>query len=198
MPLSDRDRRTLKWGGIIAGILVLGVLAMNLLSGGDDEVVIPPSARPDVTETPEVSPTTTGTTVPPAPIFTGRDPFSVPPVFLTSGGTTTTTTTGGTTTTSGGTTTTTSGGTTTSSTAPTQPGNGSATNVGGHDVVLLDVFTSNGVGAVQVEVNGQVYNVTVGETFGPGGNFELRSTSGNCATFRYGDESFTLCVSPEK
>ena len=69
----------------------------------------------------------------------------------------------------------------------------------GHQVVLLDVFTVSGVGAVQVEVDGQVYNVTVGEEFGPGQ--QLRApldVSGNCASFRYGDESFTLCVTPEK
>ena len=57
---------------------------------------------------------------------------------------------------------------------------------------------TGGSGAATVEIGGQVYNVTVGETFGPGDNYELRSTSGNCATFLYGDESFTLCVTPEK
>ena len=201
MPLSDRDKRTLRIGGIIAGVILVGVLAMNLLSGGEEEVPIPTANRPDVTVSPTVSPTGTPT-VPPAPVFTGRDPFSAPPGFnVTTSGTTTS---GGTTTTSGGTTTTTttSGGTTTSTSGgtnpPTQPGNGASTNVAGHQVVLLDVFTVSGVGAVQVEVDGQVYNVTVGEEFGPGSNFELRSTSGNCASFRYGDESFTLCVTPEK
>jgi hypothetical protein len=201
VPLSDRDKRTLRIGGIIAGVILVGVLAMNLLSGGEEEVPIPTANRPDVTVSPTVSPTGTPT-VPPAPVFTGRDPFSAPPGFnVTTSGTTTS---GGTTTTSGGTTTTTttSGGTTTSTSGgtnpPTQPGNGASTNVAGHQVVLLDVFTVSGVGAVQVEVDGQVYNVTVGEEFGPGSNFELRSTSGNCASFRYGDESFTLCVTPEK
>ena len=189
MPLSDRDKRTLRIGGIIAGVILVGVLAMNLLSGGEDEVPIPTANRPDVTVSPTVSPTGTPT-VPPAPVFTGRDPFSAPPGFnvTTSGGTSTSTSTGT------GTSTSTSGGTN----PPTQPGNGASTNVAGHQVVLLDVFTVSGVGAVQVEVDGQVYNVTVGEEFGPGSNFELRSTSGNCASFRYGDESFTLCVTPEK
>lgn len=201
MPLSDRDKRTLRIGGIIAGVILVGVLAMNLLSGGEEEVPIPTADRPDVTASPTVSPTGTPT-VPPAPVFTGRDPFSAPPGFnvTTSGGTSTSTSTGTGTSTSTststgtGTSTSTSGGTN----PPTQPGNGASTNVAGHQVVLLDVFTVSGVGAVQVEVDGQVYNVTVGEEFGPGSNFELRSTSGNCASFRYGDESFTLCVTPEK
>ena len=81
---------------------------------------------------------------------------------------------------------------------PTQPGNGSSTNVGGHEVVLLDVFTVNGVDAVQVEVDGTVYDVTEGETFGPNDQFELISASGNCAAFLFADDSFTLCVNPQK
>ena len=202
MPLSDRDRRTLRIGGIIAGVLLVGVLAMTLLSGGDEEVPIPTTRPPSQTASPTTSPTGTPT-VPPAPVFTGRDPFSAPPGFnvtSTGGSTTSGTTTSGTTTTTTSTTTGTGTSTSTSggTTPPTQPGNGASTNVAGHQVVLLDVFTVSGVGAVQVEVDGQVYNVTVGEEFGPGGNFELRSTSGNCASFRYGDESFTLCVTPEK
>ena len=70
--------------------------------------------------------------------------------------------------------------------------------VGGHDVVLLDTFTVNGVDTVQVEVDGQVYDVAEGDTFGPGNSFELMSVSGNCAAFVFGDESFTLCVRPQK
>ncbi|HYJ62093.1 MAG TPA: hypothetical protein VE032_11605 [Actinomycetota bacterium] len=191
MPLSDRDKRTLRIGGIVAGVLLVGVLAMSLLSGGDEELPPTTATRPDVTVSPSTTPTT-DEPLPPAPVFTGRDPFSAPPGFnVTTSGTTTTP--GGTTTTPGGTTTTPGG-----TNPPTQPGNGSSTNVAGHQVVLLDVFAVSGVGAVQVEVDGQVYNVTVGEEFGPGSNFELRSTSGNCASFRYGDESFTLCVTPEK
>jgi hypothetical protein len=64
--------------------------------------------------------------------------------------------------------------------------------------VLLNVFAVNGVPTVQVEVDGQIYDVTVGETFGPNDRFEVRSISGNCATFVFGDESFTLCVTPQK
>jgi hypothetical protein len=65
-------------------------------------------------------------------------------------------------------------------------------------VVLLDTFVRNGQEMAQVEINGTVYNVREGQSFGPGGAYELRVVSGNCATFLYGDESFTLCVTPEK
>ncbi len=34
-------------------------------------------------------------------------------------------------------------------------------------------------------------------TFG-GGSFELRSVTGNCATFLFGDEPFTLCANSTK
>jgi hypothetical protein len=64
-------------------------------------------------------------------------------------------------------------------------------------VVLLDAFFMNGVGQADVEVNGTVYHVAVGETFA-NGRYELRSVSDNCATFLRGDESFTLCVTPQK
>jgi hypothetical protein len=49
----------------------------------------------------------------------------------------------------------------------------------------------------QVEVDGTIYNVAEGDQFA-GGTFELRDVAGNCATFLYGDESFTLCVTPSK
>jgi hypothetical protein len=48
-----------------------------------------------------------------------------------------------------------------------------------------------------VEVDGVVYNPAEGDTFA-GGNFELRDVAGNCATFLFGDESFTLCFTPSK
>jgi hypothetical protein len=64
-------------------------------------------------------------------------------------------------------------------------------------IVLLDVFPLNGVDHAQVEVDGQAYNVAEGETFA-GGVFELRSASGNCATFVFGDEPFQLCITPNK
>src|SRR3990172_9408617 len=70
------------------------------------------------------------------------------------------------------------------------PGGGSSTTVGGHTVVLLDIF-ADGTRA-QVEVDGDVFTVSVGETFDD--NFRLVSISGECARFVFGDEGFTLCT----
>ena len=196
MPISDRDQRMLRIGGIVIGVLLVGFLLLKLLGGGGEEEAFPSSSplRPASSST---QPTGTPSLAPsPILVLPVRDPFSIPPGFST-----TTSTTGGTTTTStGGTTTTSTGGTTTTSTAtpPTQPSNGASKTVGGHTVVLLDTFTANGVEQAQVEVDGTVYDPSVGQTFGPNKQYRLQSVSGNCATFLYGDESFTLCVSPNK
>ena len=81
--------------------------------------------------------------------------------------------------------------------SPTAPGGGSSRNVGGSTVVLLDIFQRDGATHAQVEVDGTVYDVVVGEQFA-GGRFELRSVGGNCATFLFGDEQFTLCINAQK
>jgi hypothetical protein len=214
VPLTDRDRRTLKIGGIIAGVLLLGFLLFNVFGGGGDELetaappVVPGTIGGGASETLTPTPTIT---LSPVAVFTGRDPFSVPFGLGASpsdgtGGTTIPPTSPG----DGGTTpppTSPGDGGTPPPTSPTdggslppterQPGNGSSETVGGHTLVLLDVFTSNGVGAAQVEVDGAVHSMSVGERFA-GGEFELRSTVGNCATFLHGDESFVLCVTPQK
>jgi len=195
MPMSDRDRRTLKYAGIGVGALLVLFLASKLLfgGGGGGEPIPPGTAR---RPTPTPTPTPTATTTPtPVAQFGGRDPFSTPPEFLV----------GGTSSTSGGTSSTSSPGGSTSSPGggssgppPSQPGGGSSANLGGHSVVLLDACSRNGVGHAQVEVDGVVYTVAVGERFGPGNRFELRSVSGNCGTFVFGDEQFTLCITPSK
>src|SRR5262249_54441674 len=175
MPISDRDKRTLTIGGIVAGVLVVGLLVFNILSGGGGG---PESANtPRVTRTP--TPTATPTPRPtPTPVaqFGGRDPFSTPPEFLvgssTSGGGSSSSAS------SPGSSTSSPGGSTSSGPPPSQPGGGSSANVGGHSVVVLDVFTRNGVGHAQVEIDGVVYTVAVGEDFGPGHRFALRSVSG--------------------
>jgi hypothetical protein len=196
--LTDRDRRTLKIGGIIAAVLLVVTLAMNFLGGGEEEIT-PPSGegRPTPTETPSGGPSETGgptQTGTPVTRFTGRDPFSIPPYFISA----TATPSGSASPTSPGPTspgpTPTSPGPTQS---PTQPGNGSSTNIGGHEVVLIEVFTSGGQDRVQVEVDGTVYDVAEGQNFADG-EFRLRSVSGNCATFVFGDEAFTLCITPSK
>jgi hypothetical protein len=69
--------------------------------------------------------------------------------------------------------------------------------MGGSTVVLLDIFERDGATRVQVEVDGTVFDVGIGDQFA-GGRFELRSVAGNCATFLFGDESFTLCITPQK
>ena len=194
MPLSDRDRRTLRIGGIVAGVLVVGLVLFNVLSGGGGtETALPPTAPRSATptSTPTVAPTTTPT---PVAQFTGRDPFSTPPQFLVA---TATSGTGSSSGSSSGPGSSSSTSTPTSAT-PTQPGGGSSANLGGHSVVLLDTFRVSGTDRAQVEIDGVVYNVSVGERFGPGNRFELRSVSGNCGTFVFGDQSFTLCITPRK
>jgi hypothetical protein len=193
MALSERDRRTVTIGGIVMGVLLAGFLLFSFLGGGEE-------AFPPIPETPlppgSPSPSPGGGG-PPIQSFTGRDPFSVPPALSPSpsptvpGGTVSPSPTDG----DGG-----GGGTVTPSPTapgPTAPGDGSSQNVGGSTVVLLDIFRRDGATHVQVEVDGAVYDVVVGEQFASG-RFELRSVGGNCATFLFGDERFTLCITAQK
>ena len=196
MPLSDRDRRTLRIGGIVAGVLVVGLVLFNVLGGGGETQA--PPRRTTGSATPTLAPTVTPTTTPtPVARFTGRDPFSTPPQFLVATGTSGTgsSSSGGSSSSSSSSG---SGSSSSSSPPPTQPGGGSSENLGGHTVVLLDTFRVSGTDRAQVEIDGVVYNVAVGEQFGPGNRFELRSVSGNCGTFVFGDQSFTLCITPSK
>jgi len=114
----------------------------------------------------------------------GRDPFSIPPELAE--------TPGGGVSPSVSPTASPTGTPTSPSPTPTAPGGGSSTTVGGHTVVLLDVFTRDGTDKAQVEVDGTVYTVDVGEEFDD--NFKLVSVSGTCARFLFGDQGFTLCV----
>jgi hypothetical protein len=217
--MTDRDKRTIRIGAIVGGSMVVLVLALNFIGrGGDtDTIALPSIPVPTRTTTTTGPPTTgsggptttpTGTPTTPVPVFTGRDPFSLPFIFqqtatsTSSGGSSTSTSSPPTSSPTSGST---SGSTSTSSSpgggsssTPTQPGNGSSTTVGGHQVVLLDTFTHNGVESAQVEVDGTVYSAAEGETFGPGNAFEVQSVSGNCAGLLFGDESFTLCTTPQK
>jgi hypothetical protein len=65
-------------------------------------------------------------------------------------------------------------------------------------VTLIDTFSTNGVERADVQVDTTVYHPSVGETFGPNKQYRLQSVSGNCASFLFGDESFTLCVAQNK
>ena len=204
VPLTPRDRRTLMIGGAVLGVLLLGFLVMNLLSGGGGDEAAPPV--PPVTTVPtggpEVSPSPSAG-VSPVPVFTGRDPFSIPPalspvVSSTTGSVSTSTSTSTSTSVSTSTSTSVSP-TTTISPSPTDSGGGgSSEEVGGKTVVLLAVFSRGGESLVQVQVDGRVFNdIGIGESF-DNGRYQLRSISGDCATFLFGDESFTLCVSRDK
>jgi hypothetical protein len=214
MPLNERDRKALKIGGIVAAVLVVALLGVGQLGKGGGAALPPLSAGPSTATGPTGStgvPTTgpSGSVSPsgsggpaPSPIFSGRDPFSLPPQFqVTPGGTGPgpTGTGPGPTGTGPGPTGTGPGptgtGPTSSPTLP--PTNGSVTTIGGHQVVLIDTYTANGVAHASVSVDGTVYHPAEGATFA-GGNFELRDVAGNCATFLFGDESFTLCFTPSK
>jgi hypothetical protein len=201
MALSPRDRRALMLFGAAAGVALLAFVFLNVLRGGGGEEAPPPP--PPIltggpTPTPTVSPTPTPReTLPPVVLAGSRDPFSIPPSLQTGsppppGGSVSPPPPGGTGTVPpppppGGT------GTLPTPT-PTAPGGGQSTTMGGHTVVLLDIF--QGGTKVQVEVDGTVFTVSVGETFD--GNFRLVSISGSCARFVFGDEGFTLCTSPRK
>jgi hypothetical protein len=168
---------------------------MNTLGGPGGEEAIP--SLPPITVPPEggggpVSPSPTGG-VSPVPVFTGRDPFSIPPALSPTPSPTTTPSV-----TVSGTVTVSVTPSVSPTTSPTQPGGGSSEEVGGKTVVLLSVFSVGGEPMVQVEVDGQVFNnIGIGDTF-DNGRYELRSVSGNCATFLFGDESFTLCANETK
>ena len=161
----------------------------------------------------------------PVMVLPVRDPFSIPPGFpITAGGSSTgsgtdtgtgtstdtgTGTSTGTGTGTGSTTTPTSstpGGTTGPGTGTGGTGNGNGngpagtsatTTVGGHQVTLLDT-SSNGAEQATVEVDSTVYHPSAGDSFGPNRQYMLQSVNGNCATFLFGDEAFTLCVPQNK
>jgi hypothetical protein len=186
MEMSARERNLL----ILLGVIAVAGLAWFLLfgGGGDDEEAAPTPVTPP-------SPPPTAEPVPPEPgrrpprtfaFFGGRDPF-VPLVVAEEG----------------------AGGTGTAA-APTEPTDGEVPTdgfeptdggqdgdgagpvaMGGREVVLIDVFTRGGEQVVQVSVDGETFVVDEGERFA--GNFEVTSIEGTCATFLFGDESFTLC-----
>jgi hypothetical protein len=183
MALSERDRRTVTIGGSVVGVLLAGFVLFSVLGGGVSGIggngSSPPTSSP--------SPPPDGG--PPIQSFTGRDPFSVPPALSPSPLPTAPGPSGGP---SGSPSVGPSG-----TPSPTAPGNDSSQNVGGSTVVLLDIFERDGATRAQVEVDGTVFDVGIGDQFA-GGRFELRSVAGNCASFLFGDESFTLCITAQK
>jgi hypothetical protein len=187
MALSERDRRTVTIGGIVVGVLLAGFVLFSVLGGGEEDL---PPIGPPVTPPTTGSPSPSPGVGPPIQSFTGRDPFSVPPALSPSPSPTGP---GG----DGNGSPSPPNGDGNGTPSPTAPGGGSSQNVGGSTVVLLDIFERDGATHVQVEVDGTVYDVVIGEQFA-GGRFELRSVAGNCATFLFGDEQFTLCITAQK
>jgi hypothetical protein len=205
VPMSPRDRRALIILGAILGAALVAFFLLKPKSGGE---ATPSPGVSSPTPAPTSSPTSTPrkTASPPGgPLVGGHDPFS--PLINASGGG------GGPTT--GGTTSpppftsppVTGTGTPTSSTStgpsvspPGSPGptpsGGTGTQMGGHRVTLIDIFTQGGTRKAQVSVDGKVFVVTAGDTFD--GNFKLVAINGSCATFLFGDQQFILCENPLK
>jgi len=181
MALSERDRRTVTIGGSVVGVLLAGFVLFSVLGGEEPPITVPDTPLPP--SSPSPSPGGGG---PPIQSFTGRDPFSVPPALSPSPPPP-----------SPGDSPSPSNGTTSPTPSPTAPGGGSSQNVGGSTVVLLDIFERDGATRVQVEVDGTVFDVGIGDQFS-GGRFELRSVADNCATFLFGDEQVTLCINAQK
>jgi len=208
MPITDRDKRTLTIGGIIVGVLVVVFLALKLLGGGGGPETASTAPRPSTSAPGGSTGGASGSESPslaPSPVLQlpVRDPFAIPAGFPVASGSSSggSTSSGGTSTSSGGTSTSTvpPTGSTSSTPAktPTQP-SGATQDIGGHQVTLIDAFTTNGVEHATVSVDGTVSSVTAGQTFGPNKQYKLQSVSGNCATFLFGDQSFTLCVPQNK
>jgi hypothetical protein len=181
MALSKKDRRKLLVLGAV--VAVFAVSYMLFFSGGGSKPTAgaPLSTGPQsAVVVPTPTPTPSGEPGE-ALVFSGRDPFL--PLL----GTVSTTPI--------------SGGSTTPSVSPagsppSGPTGGSSTTIGGHTVVLVDIFTSGGVQKVQVEVDGTVYTVSAGDSFND--SFELSSVDGDCANFLFGDQPFTLCQTANK
>ena len=176
-------------------LLLLGALWFFLLRGEGEPVEAAAPVAPAPVATPTVpapgldpgAKEDKGGPVKAFQVFASRDPFE--PLIDTSGGagttsdvsTTASVDTGGSGDTGGG-------------TGDGQGGGGGA-SVDGHRVQVIDVYQRGGRTRVQVEVDGTVYTVAKGDTFAD--SFELVSAAGECATFRVGDDEFTLCEGEE-
>jgi hypothetical protein len=182
---------------IVLGVIVVAAGAFFLLTrgGGEPEEAAPaPSPPPQVAPQPQERPPKPPRT---PTFFGGRDPF-VPLVVAAAAGTTDGAPTDGEPTdgeptdgapTDGGQPADGDGG---QVTPPTGPGQQPGVTVGGHSVVVIDTFARAAEEVVQVEVDGQAYTVGEGDRFAQ--NFQVVSIEGECATFLFGDESFTTCV----
>ena len=74
-------------------------------------------------------------------------------------------------------------------------GSGGDQNVEGHTVQLIGINGNGDDATAQIQVDDTIYTVQEGETFAD--NFELLSTSDECATVLFGDDQFTVCEGEE-
>ena len=174
-------------------IALLGVLWFLFLRGGDDtDEAVAPVPTPVASETvpgpsdPEES--REGGNVETFEIFAPKDPFE--PLIFAGGGGGAAPADGG-----PGSPGETAGEGDGGDTTPGAPGGNGGDSIGGHRVRLIDVFSEAGRDRAQIQVDGTVYTVDVGEIFAD--NFELISVSGGCATVLFGDDQFTICEGEE-
>ena len=199
---------------VMAALVLLALFWFFFLRGGDEPSgdALPPPPDPAVTDTdvdgdggnvkgdgkggdgPGDGPVET------TEVFAPRDPFK--PLLTSGGGETSTDTTGDTTDVTGDTTDTTADpdGTIEDPTDPdsddgTDGNGGGGENVEGHTVELVGINGDGKDATAQIQVDDTIYTVEEGETFAE--NFELLSTSSECATVLYGDDQFTVCEGEE-
>jgi hypothetical protein len=184
--MTSRERNML----IILGVIVVAAAAVFLLTRGGGA---PEEAAPTLPTPPQVAPPVEPPPKPPRipTFFAARDPF-VPLVILPVEGTAPPDGDGDGAPPPDGD----GGGPPTGGppVEPPAPGDGGVqpgVSVGGRTVVVIDVFTQDGQEMVQVEVDGETFTVSEGDTFAQ--NFETVSIEGECATFLFGDETFTTC-----
>jgi hypothetical protein len=192
MALSQRDRRAVIAFGAVAGLaLVFFVLKGVLGGGGGEEAASNPPivAGPTTQPTPSKSPKPRET-LPPVALAGARDPFSPPAIFATPSGGVSPSGTSTSTSTS-----TETPGSSTTSPPPTAPGGGASGSLGGHTVVLVDIFPSGT--KAQIEVDGTVYTVDEGDRFA-GGDLRLQSVNRSCVTVSSGSDASTMCLNPQK
>ena len=182
-------------GGVVL-VIVLGLLYFFVLRGDGAEEVVPPPTAEGVPAPTEAPPTEApdddddDDEIETFEVFAPRDPFE--PLISAAGGGGGEAVDGGGTVDDGVSGDGGDGGVVDGNVDDPEP---DGDNIGNHRVKVIDVYTQNGEGRAQVQVDGTVYTVDEGEGFA--GNFRLVSTSGSCATILFGDDEFTLCEGEE-